>query len=320
MELRHLRYFVAVATELHFTRAAERLGIGQPPLSQQIQQLEHEIGTPLFVRDRRGVVLTEAGQAFLAEAQLVLAGAERAKQAARRIGNGEVGTLTIGFTVSASIHPFVPRLIRSYRGKHPGVDVSVVEQPTLHLIERVQNGSIDLAFVRAPAPQLPGIKIDTILSEPMLAVVASTHPLAARDAIELHELAGEPFILYPRKLGTGVYDAVMQACEAAGFQPHAGLEVPQMTSVVTFVAAGMGVSVIPATMSQLQAEGVRYLRLTGDPPIANLAIAYGTKAPSMAMSYFISLTRECAHAEATASGPNLDGTLGGVGPRRARAN
>ncbi len=299
MELRHLRYFVAVASELHFTRAAERLGIGQPPLSQQIQQLEQEVGTPLFIRDRRGVALTEAGQAFLADAQLVLAGAERAKEAARRIGNGEVGTLAIGFTVSTSIHPFVPRLIRTYRFRHPGVGVTLVEQPTMQLVERVQNGSIDLAFVRAPAPQLPGIRIDTILSEPMLAVVPSVHPLAARDAIELNELAGEPFILYPRKLGTGVYDAVMQACAAAGFQPHAGLEVPQMTSVVTFVAAGMGVSVLPATMSQLQAEGVRYLSLKGAPPIANLAIAYRVKAPSMALSYCISLTRECAHAEAT---------------------
>jgi DNA-binding transcriptional LysR family regulator len=299
MELRHLRYFVAVASELHFTRAAERLGIGQPPLSQQIQQLEQEIGTPLFIRDRRGVALTEAGQAFLAEAQLVLAGAERAKEAARRIGNGEIGTLAIGFTVSTSIHPFVPRLIRTYRSRHPGVAVTLVEQPTLQLVEHVQNGSIDLAFIRAPAPQLPGIRIDTILSEPMLAVVASTHPLAARDAIELNELAGEPFILYPRKLGTGVYDAVMQACIAAGFQPHAGLEVPQMTSVVTFVAAGMGVSVLPATMSQLQAEGVRYLPLKRNPPIANLAIAYRAKAPSMALSYCISLTRECAHTENT---------------------
>lgn len=294
MELRHLRYFVAVATELHFTRAAERLGIGQPPLSQQIQQLELEIGTPLFVRDRRGVTLTDAGQAFLAEARLVLDGAERAKEAARRIGNGEIGTLSVGFTVSASIHPFVPRLIRTYRHRHPGVGVTLAEQTTVQLMERVKNGTLDLAFIRAPANQLPGVRVETILSEPMLAVVPATHALASRDAIRLSELADEPFIFYPRTVGASIHDAVVQACEAAGFQPKAGLEVPQMTSVVTFVAAGMGVSVMPETMSQLQAEGVRYLSLKGKRPIANLAIAYRERAPTMALSYCISLARESA--------------------------
>ncbi|MGY6270946.1 LysR family transcriptional regulator [Achromobacter denitrificans] len=296
MELRHLKYFVAVATELHFTRAAQRLGIGQPPLSQQIQQLEREIGTPLFVRDRRGVALTEAGEAFLAEAQQVLDGAERAKVAARRIANGEVGTLSLGFTVSASIHPFVPRLIRTYRSSYPGVAVSLAENSTLELVRRVQHGSIDLAFVRAPTADMPGVRVETLLSEPMLAVVPSTHALAGRQSIDLCELADDTFIFYPRKVGVGLYNAVVQACEAAGFTPSEGIEAPQLTSVVTFVAAGMGVSVIPATMSQLQAEGVCYLPLSGQPPIANLAIAYRGKAPSRALSYAISLTRQSAVA------------------------
>jgi len=294
MELRHLRYFMAVATELHFTRAAERLGIGQPPLSQQIQQLEQEVGAQLFVRDRRGVALTEAGRAFMAEARQVLDGAERAKEAARRIACGEVGTLSLGFTVSASIHPFVPRLIRTYRGRYPGVGVSLQEHSTLELIERVYNGSVDLAFVRAPAQQMPGVQIETILTEPMLAVIPATHPLASHESVDLRELAGDMFIFYPRKVGVGLYNAVVQACEMAGFRPSEGIEVPQLTSVVTFVAAGMGVSVIPATMSQLQAEGVRYLPLRGQPPIANLAIAYRGKAPSMALSYAIDLTRQSA--------------------------
>jgi len=294
MELRHLRYFMAVANELHFTRAAERLGIGQPPLSQQIQQLEQEVGAQLFVRDRRGVALTEAGRAFMAEARQVLDGAERAKEAARRIACGEVGTLSLGFTVSASIHPFVPRLIRTYRSRYPGVGVSLQEHSTLELIERVYKGSVDLAFVRAPAQQMPGVQVETILTEPMLAVIPATHRLATQESIDLRELADDMFIFYPRKVGVGLYNAVVQACETAGFRPAEGIEVPQLTSVVTFVAAGMGVSVIPATMSQLQAEGVRYLPLRGQPPIANLAIAYRGKAPSMALSYAIDLTRQSA--------------------------
>ncbi|ALM84814.1 LysR family transcriptional regulator [Bordetella sp. N] len=294
MELRHLKYFVAVATELHFTRAAERLGIGQPPLSQQIRQLEQEIDAQLFVRDRRGVALTEAGQAFLVEARLVLEGAERAKEAARRIASGELGALSIGFTVSASIHPFVPRLIRTFRGRYPGVDVSLVENSTLELMQRVHNGAVDLAFVRGPTAEMPGVRVETLLSEPMLAVIPATHELASRKAIDLRELAAESFLFYPRKVGVGLYNAVVQACEAAGFTPAEGIEVPQLTSVVTFVAAGMGVSVIPATMSQLQAEGVRYLPLTGQVPIANLAIAYRPKAPSSALQFAIELTRESA--------------------------
>ncbi|MVW71678.1 LysR family transcriptional regulator [Bordetella sp. 15P40C-2] len=294
MELRHLRYFVAVATELHFTRAARQLGIGQPPLSQQIQQLEREIGTPLFVRDRRGVTLTEAGEAFLAEARQVLEGAERAKESARRIANGEVGTLALGFTVSASIHPYVPRLIRTYRSVYPGVTVTLTEQSTVELVHRVQKGSVDLAFVRAPTAELAGVHVETLLTEPMIAVVPATHKLASNHVIELSQLAQETFIFYPRKVGVGLYNAVVQACEAAGFTPSEGIEVPQLTSVVTFVAAGMGVSVIPKTMSQLQAEGVRYLSLTGRPPIANLAIAYRDKAASRALDYAIQLARQSA--------------------------
>jgi len=305
MELRHLKYFVAVATELHFTRAAERLGIGQPPLSQQIRQLEQEIGAQLFVRDRRGVALTEAGQAFLIEARSVLEGAERAKESARRIASGELGALSMGFTVSASIHPFVPRLIRTFRGRYPGVDVSLVENSTLELMQRVHKGSVDLAFVRAPTADMPGVRVETLLSEPMLAVVPATHELARRKAIDLRELAAEMFIFYPRKVGVGLYNAVVQACESAGFTPAEGIEVPQLTSVVTFVAAGMGVSVIPATMSQLQAEGVRYLPLKGQQPIANLAIAYRPKAPSSALGFAIELSRESARESPYAVGSQI---------------
>lgn len=294
MELRHLRYFMAVARELHFTRAAESLGIGQPPLSQQIQQLEQEVGAQLFLRDRRGVQLTDAGHAFLADAQLVLEGAERAKESARRVANGEIGALSIGFTVSASIHPFVPRLIRTYRQRYPGVSVTLYEQMTVECVDRVRNGTLDLAFIRTPTDEAAGVRLEPILTEPMMAVIPTSHPLADEQAIELKQLADSPFILYPRKAGFGVYDSIIAACEQAGFAPDVRMEAPQLTSIITLVAAGMGVSVVPATMSQLQAEGVCYVPLLGTAPIAQLAIAFRTRAPSMALSYAISLTRESA--------------------------
>lgn len=287
---------MAVARELHFTRAAERLGIGQPPLSQQIQQLEKEVGAALFIRDRRGVSLTEAGKAFMAEAQLALDGAERAAEAARRVARGEVGTLTLGFTVSANLHPFVPRLIRLYRSRYPGVAVRLVERTTLQLIEHVHNGTVDLAFVRAPTQPTPGVCVEAVLSEPMVAVVPSTHALAGRSAIRLRELARDSFIFYPRQVGVGLYNVLVDACQRAGFALNIGIEAPQLTSVVTFVAAGMGVSVVPATMSQLQVEGVRYIPLQGRPPAAGLAIAYREGPASAALAYAVDLTRETAAA------------------------
>ncbi|MYN14413.1 LysR family transcriptional regulator [Pusillimonas sp. TS35] len=295
MELRHLRYFVAVAQELHFTRAAERLGIGQPPLSQQIQQLERELGVTLLLRGRRGVELTEAGQAFLDEATRLLQSADRAVETARRVGRSEIDTLTVGFTVSASIHPFVPRVIHACRERFPSVAITLLERTTNELVSAVRDGQADLAFIRAPAPSAADVQIETLLHEPMVAVLPSAHRLSGRAAISLRDLNGEPFIFYPRKVGTGIYDAVVQACASCGFEPEVRVEVPQMTSVITFVAAGMGVSLVPHTMQQLRAEGVAYVRIADEAvPQAHLAIAYNRRALSMALSHFIVQIRESA--------------------------
>ena len=295
MELRHLRYFLAVAEELHFTRAAERLGIGQPPLSQQIQQLERRLGVTLFLRGRRGVELPEAGQAFREEAIRVLQGAERAIETARRIGRSEIEKLTIGFTVSASFHPFVPRIIQACRQRYPNIAISLLEKTTNELVVAIRDGQADLAFIRAPAPDTSGVQVDMLLDEPLVAVLPHDHRLARHKAVNLRDLDGESFIFYPRKVGTGIYDAVVQACESCGFTPQIRVEVPQMTSVVTFVAAGMGVSLVPYTMQQLQAEGVVYVPLADTPaPQAHLAMAYNPRALSGALDQFIARVREAA--------------------------
>lgn len=295
MELRHLRYFIAVAQELHFTRAAERLGIGQPPLSQQIQQLERELGVTLLLRGRKGVELTEAGQAFYEEAVQVLQAAQRSIETARRVGRSEIDTLTVGFTVSASIHPFVPRVIQACRERFPNVAITLLERTTNELVAAIKDRHVDLAFIRAPAPELPGVQVETLLHEPLVAVLPSEHRLANRQSISLSDLNGESFIFYPRKVGTGIYDAVVQACASCGFEPEVRIEVPQMTSVVTFVAAGMGVSLVPHTMQQLRAEGVAYVPIDDvNVPQAHLAIAFNRRALSMALSHFIVQVREAA--------------------------
>lgn len=295
MELRHLRYFLAVAQELHFTRAAQRLGIAQPPLSQQIQQLEAELGVTLLLRGRQGVELTDAGLAFREEATRVLVAADRAMETARRIGNSEIDKLTIGFTVSASIHPFVPRVIQACRARFPKVDIILLQRTTNELVDALRDQLVDVAFIRSPAPNIPSVQIETLLHEPLVAVLPSAHRLAGRDTISIRDLNGEPFIFYPRKVGTGIYDAVVQACRSCGFVPEVRLEVPEMTSVVTFVAAGMGVSLVPETMRQLRAEGVKYVSLEDEEvPLAHLAIAFNQRSLSMALSHFITAVRQFA--------------------------
>lgn len=295
MELRHLKYFLAVAQELHFTRAAERLGIAQPPLSQQIQQLERELGVTLLLRGRRGVELTDAGLAFREEATRVLSAAERAIETARRVGNSQIDKLTIGFTVSASIHPFVPRVIQACRARFPKVEIILLQRTTNELVAAIRDEQVDVAFIRAPAPEAPGVQVETLLHEPLVAVLPSGHRLASHKAISLKELNGEPFIFYPRKVGTGIHDAVVHACQSCGFVPEVRLEVPEITSVITFVAAGMGVSLVPETMRQLRAEGVTYVSIADEEvPQAHLAIAYNRRALSMALSHFITGVREFA--------------------------
>jgi DNA-binding transcriptional LysR family regulator len=295
MELRHLRYFLAVADELHFTRAAERVGIGQPPLSQQIQQLERELGVTLLLRGRRGVELTEAGEAFRQEAIRVLQSAERATEAARRVGRSEIGKLTIGFTVSAGIHPFVPRVIHACRQRYPDVTITLLEQTTNALVAAVRDGQADLAFIRAPVQVMAGVQVETLMDEPMVAVLPRGHRLAGKAAIRLRDLDGEPFVFYPRKVGTGIFDAVVQACQSCGFTPQVRVEVPQMTSLITFVAAGMGVSLVPDTMRQLKPEGVVYVPLAdAEVPQAHLAMAFNPGALSGALDHFIARVREAA--------------------------
>ncbi len=220
MELRHLRYFVAVAEERHITRAAARLGIQQPPLSQQIRALEAELQVQLLRRKPRGVELTQAGEVLYAEAQQILRQIEHATTAARRVGRGEAGRIGLGFTSSASFHPFVPRVIREYREAHPLVALSLEESGTGELVAALQAERLDAAFVRSPIGAAEGIAVHSILAEPMVAVLPEGHALAVGGKpLALAALAPETFILYRRPLGPGLYDAIIAACQRAGFSP-----------------------------------------------------------------------------------------------------
>jgi DNA-binding transcriptional LysR family regulator len=293
MELRHLRYFVAVAEEGHVTRAAQRLGIQQPPLSQQIRALEAELQVQLFRRKPRGVELTQAGQALFAEAQPILRQVDHAVTAARRTARGEAGRIGLGFTSSASFHPLVPQIIRDYRETHPGVALNLEENGTGELVAALLEERLDAAFVRSPIGVAAGIAVHSVLEEAMVAALPAGHALGDGPAgrpLFLAALAAETFILYRRPLGPGLYDAIIAACQRAGYSPNIGQEAPRMLATLSLVAAGLGVTLVPHSMRRLRVHGVVYRALDGGAGlVAPLNLAYRRGESSAAVQRFIAL-------------------------------
>ncbi|RSF01326.1 LysR substrate-binding domain-containing protein [Achromobacter aegrifaciens] len=264
VDLRLLRYFLAVAEESHLTKAAARLGIRQPPLSQQIRVLEQELGVTLFHRLPRGMELTESGRALLDDARNIVALVDQAVEGVRRVSQGEAGRLTVGFTGSAAFHPFVPSVIRRFRETAPNVRLVLEESSTGELMEAVGAGRVDVAFIRGPYGLGPGVVVETVLEEPMLAAFPADHPTVKgrpRKRIALSELADESLILYRRHSGPGLYDAIIAACGAAGFSPRVAQEAPRMLSTLSLGAAGLGVSLVPASLRRVNIEGVVYVNL-----------------------------------------------------------
>ncbi|MBB3612199.1 LysR family transcriptional regulator [Rhizobium sp. BK602] len=273
MELRHIRYFLALADEGNFTRAAAKLGIGQPPLSQQIRDLENEIGAALFHRVPHGAELTAAGEAFRAEARAAVDAAEKAKLAAQRANRGEIGRLSLGFTASSAFNTIVTSTIREFRNRWPQVRLSLTEMNTNALTERLMRGEIDAAFIRPGLEDPRNVRLKRFDDEPMLIALPVHHPLAERDRVPIAALAHEPFILFPRMVGLSLYDDIAAACREAGFELMVTQEAPQIPSVVNLVAANLGVSIVPASITQIKLDGVTYREIDGPPLVARLGLA-----------------------------------------------
>lgn len=296
MELRHLRYFVAVAEARHFTRAAQMLGIGQPPLSQQIQALERELGTPLFARRPRALGLTAAGEALLEDARRILRDVERASERVRRVARGESGRLRVGMINSAPFHPLIPKIIREFRRGHPQVALSLEEGPTPQLAAAVRDDVLDVAFVRPLLGAEPGLASEIVADEDMVVALPTGHPLGKKASVSLLALSIEPFVLFPRTVGAGLHDEIVSACRAAGFSPRIVQETSQVTSIVNLVAAGLGVSIVPASMQQVHSDGVTYRPIRKPVPKARLSLIFrdaDRDAPQL--SRLLTLTRKLAH-------------------------
>jgi DNA-binding transcriptional LysR family regulator len=273
MELRHLRYFLVLAETGNFTRAAAKLGIGQPPLSQQIRDLETEVGAALFHRVPHGAELTAAGAAFRVEAEAAVAAAERAKLAAQRAQRGETGSLSLGFTASSAFNSVVSGTIREFRERFPDVRLSLTEMNSNWLMEKLMRGEIDAAFIRPGLENPKEVRLKRLADEPMLVALPARHRLAAQERVALSDLAHEPFILFPRTVGLSLYNDIVAACREAGFELVVTQEAPQIPSVVNLVAASLGVSIVPAAIAQIRLDGVTYRPIDGPPLMARLGLA-----------------------------------------------
>ncbi|EQA7361407.1 LysR substrate-binding domain-containing protein [Pseudomonas aeruginosa] len=296
MELRHLRYFIAVAEELHFGRAAERLGISQPPLSQQIQALEEEIGARLFERTNRRVELTDAGRLFLDESRQVLAQVNKAVLLARRAHLGELGELKIGFTSSAPFTSTIPSSIHAFRKAYPDVHLDLQEMSSRQVLKALLEESLQVGVIR-PLALPDAVHWVELFREPLVAVLRADHPLAAgsEDGLAIAALAEEPFVFFPRSYGTGLYDQVIALTRQAGFSPRIAQEASEAMTIIGLVSAGLGVSILPASFRRTRVDGVVY-RTLSDPEATTAVwlVRRQNEGSPLALSFIDLVTREAA--------------------------
>ena len=283
MELRHLRYFVAVGEELHFSRAASRVHVAQPALSRQIRALEEEMGVRLFERDRRRVALTAGGAAFLEAARSVLGDVDRAVETARRAARGERGVLRIGY-VPAVVYTGLPDLVRAFRERWPGVDVRLQEMNPAMQAEALLAERVDVGFVRGPIPE-PALAWKTVLEEPLVAALPSGHRLGGRKRLDLAMLAAEPFVLQARSRGPGSHDQILAICRSAGFSPRVVQEGSHI-DVLSLVASGAGVAIVPTSLRLIRRAGVVFCPLR-ERPVTQLNMVWRKRAESPVLREFL---------------------------------
>ena len=291
MDLRQFTAFLAVAEELHFGHAADRLNMAQPQLSQLIRRREHELGTPLFERTTRQVRLTPAGEAFLAPAQRVLTAAAEAEQAARRAGGGDVGRVRIAFA-GASSHETLPLLTEAVRKRYPDIELIMEGQTYANVaLARVADGSIDLGFVRLPA-KIPGVVARPIAAEYLVCALPATHALAQQERVDVRDLASEPFVTFPANSGSTLHDALIDVCGRAGFFPRIEQMAPDTYTILALVAAGVGVTLTLSSCQHVQQHGLVYRELAGDPVLLHQALAWRDDNPSPALRSVLAIADE----------------------------
>jgi DNA-binding transcriptional LysR family regulator len=297
MELRHLRYFVAVAEEHSFTAAAKRLGIKQPPLSLQIRQLEKEMGTPLLRRLTRSVELTGAGKLLLEEARGILERVERTKTDVKRQARGETGQIWIGSAGGTYFEPRVTAILREYCAKYPNVVLYAEESSTLMLTAKLHAGKIDAAFVWSGFADHQDLVIEPVAEDEMVIMLPEGHDLCRFQLVPLAALANERFLLFARRMNVDLYDTIVAACRDAGFRPNLGQEMPHIFAPFPFVAAGRGISFVPACLTRVHVNGVSFRRIEGSPLQMHAGLVRRRNDQSAAVKNLVSLIRRASQPD-----------------------
>ena len=294
MEYRHLRFFLAVAEELHFTRASARLGVAQPHVSQEVRRLEEELGVELFRRTRRRVELTPAGEAFREKALVVMAATAEAREAARRAARGETGRLVVAFAGSAGYDVF-PDAVRRFRGRWPDVGLHLVEMTTVAMIRALQERTIDVALGRPRDGTHPSVQIEVLRREASVVAFPTGHPLSQRRDIALADLADEEWIVFERSAGPGLYHLLMRACEEAGFRARVVQEAGEIPTMINLVAGGMGLALVPESVTRLSRAGIVYRPLANGAPESALGLMWRKGNDDPKTINFIETLRSTAH-------------------------
>ncbi|WP_333609896.1 LysR family transcriptional regulator [Pantoea piersonii] len=292
MELRHLRYFVAVAETLHFTRAAEMLGISQPPLSQQIQRLEHEIGTPLLKRLTRGVELTEAGSAFLPDAIQIVQQADLALEKARGVARGISGQMSLGFASSVAFSEPVFDLIRRFKARYPAMELITREENMALLMQDLREGMLDAAFIRLPCESSRAFNLKVIATERMLIALPADHALSQQHTIALSQLSDEALIIFPRDVSPSLYELIVSTCLRAGFNTARFQQAPQITSSLGMVGAKCGIALVPASMCCVNNPHVVFREIENNTLFTDIAFAWRRSNTARTVAHLLKLIHE----------------------------
>jgi DNA-binding transcriptional LysR family regulator len=305
IELRHLRMFVTVATELHFGRAAQVLHVSQPAVSQQVRALEKSLGVELFARTSRLVELTPAGMVLLDAAPRVLFEADRATDRVRQAGAGAVGLLVVG-SVGTALASIAPLVLRELRTRFPDLQIEISQMDTAAQLSALAAGRIDVGLVRSAATG-PSISTERLVEDRLVVALPEDHRLAADEAIDVADLAGDPFVLWPRALGEEFFDIVTGFCREHGFSPRVVAEGNDIETQLGLVAAGMGVSLQPAFYANLRRVGVAFRPLSGASPLVALQVAWRAGNSSPSVAHFVSAARHVASGAGTVGGVSEHG-------------
>ncbi|HTZ59406.1 MAG TPA: LysR substrate-binding domain-containing protein [Acidobacteriaceae bacterium] len=300
MELRHLRYFVAVAENGGFGRAAQLLHVAQSAISEQIRDLEAELGAPLFDRNNRNVRLTPEGDVFLADARAILAQVSKAAANIQKSLHGEVGTLTIGFFAGGA-GPFFPAIIKEFRSRFPEVQVALVEMAPLMQHQALQAGTIDIGFTRALGPQATALRSEHFLTERLYAVLPKTHRMAKKRQIAMRDLADERFVLNDRQYSAPVFDKIITLCTEAGFSPRISATGTVSSGVLALVEAGAGVAILPGGSRRLSSDELVFVPLADRTAFVDLVIAWSPAHDSRVVQSFLDLVRKKRKKPATSA-------------------